>query len=342
VTTGSIVSASFAVQPTPHGVRGPRLRDYTAFGGILRSAIEFPDLSETTGGAPDWILRVDAGPPPECPATPLGERRVGSETYRLSAIPDGLRLEYSHAGTFDITNGGSMLVWHRTAEAQVELARAIVIGPVLALALEAAGDFCLHGSAVAIGDRAIGFLAPKHHGKSTLAVALAAAGAQFIGDDTLALRRGRPTVLRRGIGSMRLWRDAASALRVGLICDTVIPGVKITACGFPGTTATPSTLPLDAIYILDPVVESETTIAAERERMSPSAAAVSLAHHTKLPDSLVGIRAAGLRLRSAATVAATVPVYSLRIARSFAKLPFVVEQLFAWHNAASTSTDITS
>jgi hypothetical protein len=319
------------------------MRDYGAFGGTLRSAIDFPELGECVAGSPDWTLHAMGGAPSMCDATPLGERKVGSEVYRLAAIPGGLRLEYSHAGTFDIVDGGSSIHWYRVPDAQVELVRAIVLGPVLALALEASGHFCLHGSAVAFGDRAVGFLAPKHHGKSTLAVALAAAGARFVGDDTLAVRPGSPAMLRPGIGSVRLWRDAAIALRVGLLCNTVIPGVKITAAGFHEPMAQRHALPLAAIYVLDPVVvdvesrDAGTSLIGDpttRHRLNPAAAAVSLAHHTKLPDSLVGIRAAAMRLRGAASIAATVPVYSLRIARDFARLPEAVQQLFAWHSAA--------
>ena len=36
----------------------------------------------------------------------LGVREIGPERYQLSRTPRGLRLEYSHAGTFDISDGG--------------------------------------------------------------------------------------------------------------------------------------------------------------------------------------------------------------------------------------------
>jgi hypothetical protein len=342
----AVSPASLLDRPVDIGFAPPlAMRDYGAFGGTLRSAIDFPELGERIAGSPDWTLHAVNGAPSLCDATPLGERKVGGETYRLAAIPGGLRLEYSHAGTFDIVDGGSSIHWYCVRDTQLELVRAIVLGPVLALALEASGHFCLHGSAVAFGDRAVGFLAPKHHGKSTLAVALAAAGARFVGDDTLAVRPGSPAILRPGIGSVRLWRDAAIALRVGLLCDTVIPGVKITAAGFHEPIVQRQALPLAAIYVLDPVVidaepRGDGTWPAggptTRHRLNPAAAAVSLAHHTKLPDSLVGIRVAATRLRGAASIAATVPVFSLRIARDFARLPEAVQQLFAWHSADAT------
>jgi hypothetical protein len=319
----------------PYSAPAAAMSAYAAFGGTLHSAIHFPELRPASGDAADWTLRVATGAPTDVAAALLGERLVGRETYRLWAITGGLRLEYSHAGWFDIRAQGAELIWYPGADAPLELVRAIILGPVLALALEAAGSFCLHGSAVAIAGRGVGFLAPKHHGKSTLALALASAGAQLVGDDTLAVTPGSPALLRPGIASVRLWNDAASALRVAEICDTVIPGVKSTATGFAETLVARHTVPLDAIYVLDPVLEGDTMNAAARIRLQPGAAAVSLAHHTKLPDSLVGLRAAGLRLRMAVAVASTVPVYTLRIARSFALLPAAVEQLMVWHDVVA-------
>jgi hypothetical protein len=312
---------------------GPSLRDYSAFGGTLRSELHFPELPEVFVDAADWTLTESNRRPQDDDVVALGSRVVGSETYRLAAIPGGLRLEYSHAGCFDITAGGSRIVWYPGVDPQLELARAVVIGPVLALALEAAGSFCLHGSAVAFAGRGVGFLAPKHHGKSTLAVALAAAGAVFIGDDTLAIAPGSPALVRPGIGSVRLWEDAASELRIADLCGTVIPGVKTTATGFRESALLRHAVPLEAVYVLDPLPPEEMAEPARRIRLHPGAAAVSLAHHTKLPDSLVGLRAAGLRLRAAVAVAATVPVYTLQLARRFDLLPGVVDQLFAWHGA---------
>jgi hypothetical protein len=334
----TFVGAEVAGRLTPDHVARPTTCDYVAFGGTLRSELVFPELRESFTGGPQWTLRIAVGQPLGTGGVPLGERRVGSETYRLWAIPAGLRLEYSHAGWFDITAGGSQILWYPGADPQPELVRAIVIGPVLALALEAAGSFCLHGSAVAFAGRGVGFLAPKHHGKSTLAVALSSAGAQFVGDDTLAVSPGSPATLRPGIASVRLWEDAARALHVTELCETVIPGVKTTATGFRDAVQVRHAVPLEAVYVLDPVPAADAEHPARRARLHPAAAAVSLAHHTKLPDSLVGIRTAGMRLRMAVAVASTVPVYTLHIARSFTLLPAVVQQLFEWHGDVSAPT----
>jgi hypothetical protein len=111
----------------------------------------------------------------------------------------------------------------------------------------------------------------------------------------------------------------------------VIPGIKTTATGFPAEALLRDTAPLEAVYVLEPMSASETELPVRRTRLPAAAATIALAHHTKLPDSLVGYQAAGKRLGGAATVASSVPIYTLQIARSFALLPAVVDGLFAWH-----------
>ena len=305
--------------------------DYPVLGGILRSELPFPELAlAAPGAAPTWTLRAGPGEPPACPLVPLGERRVGSERLRLWETPAGQRLEYSHAGTFDLLPGGEV-AWYRNAASAPELVRAIVLGPVLALALEAAGCLCLHGSAVAVDGRAIAFLGPKHAGKSTLATALAAAGARLISDDVVPLIPGATTTVRAGVACVRLWDDAARHLRVETLCPTVIPGIKTTVSGFERAVRPEGVTRLAAVYLLSPA--SPGSAPAVRTPLARPAALVALAHQTKLPDSLVGFRAAGGQLRNAATVVGSTPVYTLQVARDFGALAGVVDQMMDWHAA---------
>jgi len=57
---------------------------------------------------------------------------------------------------------------------------------------------------------------------------------------------------------------------------------------------------------------------------------VALARHTKLPDSLIGLRAAGSQLAAAAKVAAAVPVWRLHLVRDMTRLEEIVHQLIEW------------
>jgi hypothetical protein len=317
-----------------------RMRDYRVFGGVLRSQLEFPELEPSVGGAPTWLLRVGESAPERPGATIRGERQIGPERYRLLALDEGARLEYSHAGVFELSFARGEIVWYPNGydETQRELARSIVLGPVLALALEAAGHLCLHGSAVALRDGAVAFVAPKHHGKSTLAMALARAGARFISDDTLALRPGTPTLLHPGVTSARLWDDTARELRVGELCERVVTGVKTTAAGFSADRVARAPVPLSAVYLIEPEYADEAKVPVRRTILTRPQAAATLAQQAKLPDSLVGYTAAGLRLSTAVRLASSVSVYRLHVARNFGLLPEVVKQIVDWHGGIVAPT----
>lgn len=310
--------------------RPPRRR-FSAFGGVLAADLEFPELLLLDVSAePHWVMRISENAPPVVEVSALGERRVGLESYSLSRTPTGFRLEYSHAGVFDLSEDGTEIVWYRRADAIEELVRSIILGPVLALSLELSGLFCLHGSAVAIGHQAIVFLGPKHHGKSTLATALTVAGARLIADDLVVIAPGTPAMVRPGVPSVRLWDDAVGALPVHALCNTVIRGVKTTVSGFAERAFTRGELPLAAIYLLDPVAPREA-FACARTRLPLVAAAIGLAHQTKLADSLIGMTAAGAKLASAAKLATSVPIWTLTSARDLGRLPAVVAQVMEWH-----------
>jgi hypothetical protein len=318
------------------------LRHYAVFGGVLCSELEFPELEITHDvERTSWTLHVERCAPPNLELTPLGERQLGRETYKLWRTPMGLRLEYSHAGVYDISADGSRMSWYERADALPELVRNIVLGPALALALELAGFLCLHGSAVVLADQGLVFLGPKHHGKSTIASALTVAGARLVGDDLVAVAPGPPAMVRPGVPSVRLWGDTANALPMHGICESLIPGVKTTATGFAGRALTRGQVPLAAIYVLEPAHKTSEA-PCRRTGLPPVSAAIAVAHQTKLADSLIGMRAAGAQLSAAVKVAATVPVFTLAVTRDLARLPELVEQIFAWHDLGRTSPNMTS
>lgn len=305
---------------------------YSVLGDVLESELAFPDLPEVANGRGRWRLTIGHGEPPPHPMAPLGSRTLGPERYRLWQGEVGFRLEYSHAGTFEIREGGRNVVWYPSPEADPELARAIVLGPVLALALEIAGELCLHGSAVTAGAGAIAFLGGKYHGKSTLATALTAAGATLVSDDIVAIRPGAGS-MRPGVASVRLWEDSAAALRVSDLCERVTPGIKTTASGFGESIPATTRLPVHALYLLSPEPADADPRPCWRTPLRGPAAAVGLAHQTKLPADLVGRGRAGLQLGLAAAVAARVPVMRLHVVRDLSRLDATVAQLMEWHGA---------
>jgi len=324
-----LTATALRANPTPSDRE--LLRDYAAFGGVLRSEIAFPELEIARRATrPDWTLLVELSRPSPHALTPLGERQVGAEHYRLWRAADGLRLEHSHAGTFDVSADGRYIRWYHQREALPELVRTIVLGPAIALALELAGFLCLHGSAVSLDGRASAFLAPKYFGKSTLATALTAAGGRLLADDLLVVNAGTPVTVRPGVASVRLWADTAAALPLDAISQTLIHGVKTTVTGFRDEALARTPTALGDIYLLSPVRADAGAPPVARTRLGPMEAAIALARHTKLPDSLVGLRAAGSQLATAAKVAASVPVWRLHVVRDMSRLEAIVRQLIEW------------
>jgi hypothetical protein len=122
----------------------------------------------------------------------------------------------------------------------------------------------------------------------------------------------------------------AATLPLGAVCDTLIHGVKTTLTGFTDEALAMTPTLLGAIYVLSPVAKEATTGVAWRELLAPSSATIALAHQTKLPASLVGLRAAGSQLKAAAAVAATVPVWTLHAVRDVARLGSLVRQIIEW------------
>lgn len=304
---------------------------YAAFGGVLRSAIEFPELHAVAEVAvPDWTLLVADTPPVGEPIEFLGKRELHGEWYQLSRLENGLRLEYSHAGMFDVSTDGAVIVWYRI-DTLLELVRSIVLGPAIALALELSGFFCLHGSAVVLDRGAVAFIGPKYFGKSTLAAALVATGARLVGDDLLAIRPGVPTAVRPAVPSVRLWPDMVAALPLDGLCDTLIEGVKTTR-QFTDRAVAINESKLTAIYLLSPIARDAGSgrPVVCRTRLGPIDAAVALAHQTKLPSTLVGSLHAGSQLAKAAAVAGDVPVWKLSTVRDVARLGEVSQHIISW------------
>jgi hypothetical protein len=315
----------------------PLAGHYFLFGGCLRSQLEFPDLTPLPFRAdPDWELSVDLTAPP-APIELLGSRMIAPEwVFRYYRVKDGLRLEYGRTGSYDILSGGRRIVWYRESDPEdvshlLEMARAIVLGPVMAVALDQAGKLCLHGSAVAIGAGAVAFLAPKFHGKSTLALSLTAAGARLITDDLVAIEPGSVPLVLPGVHSVRLMDDIAALLGPWFSGATMHAGFKQTLTNLPERGLAWEPARLTAIYVLTPMSKLEDNRPAARDILPPARAAASLALQKKLTDELTGYSDAGSVLARISSVASTVPVYSLRIVRDLERLPDVVREIMAWH-----------
>lgn len=305
--------------------------DYALYGGILRSALELPEFARITGGEPDWVLRPSNGEPPGDHGALLGKEDIGGITVWHYRRTDGYRIEYEHLGLFDVLDEGREIVWHRPSgpveDAVVGLA---VAGRVLATALHSAGALCLHASAVAFGDRAIAFIAPKFHGKSTLALALRGVGAQLVTDDMLPVELGPPVMVRPGVQNVRLFRDSLHRIDPRESRISVGPGGKHVLTGLAERTLMLSRARLVAVHVLQPAPSLPGGLAVRRERLADVPAALMMVVHAKL-GAVLGRSEGSVVFDRAARIARSVPVYNLHVARDYALLPEVVAQLRDWY-----------
>ncbi|MDQ6887075.1 MAG: hypothetical protein M3068_07235 [Gemmatimonadota bacterium] len=307
---------------------------YSIFGGCLASDIPFPQLRSLPPTTPRWTLRVATTPPDRSAAELIGEHAV-SDTIRLrvSRLAGGFRLHYSDTGTFDIVADGREITWSPEAGARLEDVRDCVIGRVFATALHASHLFCLHGSAVAVNGRALAFLAPPFHGKSTLALALARDGARLITDDTVVVEPGAIPVVWPGVHSVRLFSDSADRLERREIPASTGFTAKHHVSNLPDAQLMFERTTLEAIYLLTPTFDLPTHLASRRTALAGVPAAVSLLAHLKL-GPVLGKSEAPILMERAVALADRVPVYRLEIARDFAQLDAAVAQLMVWHGDA--------
>jgi len=307
------------------------MNSYQVFGGVLRSELEFPELDPATRADGDWTLTVTTSPAPDVPlGAPLGEDTVDQGVMvRSYATPAGFRLAYDDTGVFDVTAGGHDIRWHRPAAVDLEAGRLDVLGRVLALALHAEGWLSLHGSAIALAEGAVAFLAPKGNGKSTLAFALMRAGAALMTDDTVVIDSGGPATVRPGVQSVRLFRDSADWLSAPApIAGT--SDIKATFGQLSDDARRLTRAPLAALYLLESVPGGTIAEPLARERLEGPAAVFGLLGQTKI-GALLGGAEAPTVFAAVVGLAERSPIYKLRVARDYDRLGVVVERIMAWH-----------
>jgi hypothetical protein len=306
---------------------------FRVFGGLLDAPFPFPELRTADGDDPtDWTLRVDERALPELAATPVGrDELVPGVEATLARTPLGLRLSFDDTGTFDVNNDGSTLTWYPVAGTDRELVRVDILGRVLAIAVHERGLLSLHGSGVSMGGKGIGFLAPKGSGKSTLALTLASHGARLLTDDTLPVDPAKGLAYP-GVHSVRLWTDAAERFaelgdwRQGL-------SDKRTFDLLPDSLVQHEAVPLGALYELVPVERpaGEKGELVRRTPLPAAHAAVTLMSHSKLGPLMGGAESMRIFDRCA-TIASTIPVYRLEVARDLESVDKVGETIARWHS----------
>lgn len=312
------------------------MRTYQVFGGALRSDIEFPELRTIESDAPSWTLRTRSHAPALTSAASLGRAEVIPGFFvELFRHAQGFRFVFDDTGIFDISENGRDIDWTPGPHYEESWVRADVTGRVMAVALHASGHLVLHGSAVSTARGAIAFLAPKFHGKSTLALALARAGAKLLTDDVIPVDPRPPIQAIPGVHQVKLWQDSANHFGVDRETETPRPGSKHLLHDFDDNMISNDRAPLAAIYLLSPVIVKEGAIVPPvvRSRMHSVPSALALVRHSIMGSMLSGTEAQRV-IDRATTVAEEVPVYQLSVAAGMDRIGDTVDQLLAWHGGA--------
>lgn len=215
---------------------------HSAYGLTIASALPLPGLQSGTGRADVF---VDLG-------SPVDQAASDERTIRcVGADEHHCHLTWGGVGELSI-EGGSRIVVHPVSTADQDSLALFVLGAGLGVLLHQRGTLVLHGSGVAIGGLAVGFLGQKGWGKSTTAGALARLGHALLSDELLAIRfdaEGLGWVLPVA-SPIKLWSDAFSTLcPEDMNPARVRPGID--KFYLPAVCAADREYPLDSIYILD-------------------------------------------------------------------------------------------
>jgi hypothetical protein len=308
------------------------MHDFAVFGGVLRTSIDFPELVRSRGTEPSWIFEAGSKPPSLNDATALGVDSVYAnfKVHAFKRQAGGYSLVFDDTGRFDISSDGKRVTWYGGSERMVEAARADIVGRVLPLALHGSGILSLHASAVAIGNEGIAFMAPKFHGKSTLATALVEGGARLITDDVLPVLISEPPICMPGVPLLRLWRDSVQATLGDATAESVPVERKHRVDDLTDEQIQSLPIRFATAYILTPVNELPEGRAVMRESIDSIAATLSLVQHAKLAPLLSGGEAGAL-FSQTASVAGSIRVYDLYVTRDLSRLSEVAQTILRWH-----------
>ena len=302
---------------------------YSVYGSCLESTLEFPELAPIANATPRWRLSMVPELFEMYEPVSVGDELIYGECHaRLFKHRDGHRIVVDDTGAFELETGGHIIAAPKDG-AFPDFVRAHLLGRVLATALFHEGMLPMHGSAVQTNEGVVAFLAPKGYGKSSMALAMAKAGAALVSDDLLPVEARTPPLAWPGIRSLRVREDAVRAVGVDAVGETTREG-KVALHQNAGAMAPDTPLPLAAIFLLAPTTEELGAEAVKRTPLAPVLAAAALVAHVKI-GRMLGPSAASQMLQRAATISSLVPVHQLLITRDLARLPDAAAQILAWY-----------
>jgi hypothetical protein len=215
------------------------LHTYTAFGLGIHSELPLPELAPLPAPC-DLRIRLDGGPTP-----PPGRSRW-LELSREKAL-----LYLEGTGMFKLLEGRE-IVLEPLGEARHSLLRMYLLGTVMAILLYQRGRLALHASSVAIGGRAVAFLAESGRGKSSLAAAMLKRGHLPLSDDVTPVEfAGGTAQVYPGCSYLKVDPQVAALLgQDARRLDPIDPAESKLRWDFPAPR-TPGPIPLTRVFVLE-------------------------------------------------------------------------------------------
>jgi len=192
---------------------------YKAFGLILESEIELPELIPAPGLKPD--VHISLGKVPEhLPKT--NKTGVLYETY-----PGDFLFRLDTVAGYRVRNGNEITI-DPNESAFPEEVRLFLLGSAIGALIHQRGSIPIHGSTIALNDGAMIITGASAAGKSTLAAGLSEKGYSVLADDISVVSPDKEGVFKvyPGIPHLKLWKDVAEHLDYKSHYDKVRPDLE--------------------------------------------------------------------------------------------------------------------
>lgn len=287
---------------------------YTAYGLLIHSDIELPELIEAAGETACAaslrlyirVGKIDRARPPDAdPSAPFW------------ATPDAVFLQYPTAAAYLVCSGREIAI-DPQPEVDPRIVRLFLLGPALAVLLHQRGLLVLHASAVRMNGGAVAFVGDKGMGKSTMAAAMNARGHALVADDIVAIdMAGDVPLAYPGFPQLKLFPESAAQLTADARGLPRLHPEFDKRAARAESNFTQDPLPLAGVFEL---------IDADHEAVEappPQQAFMQLVRHSYLLSLLPQTNGQQSHFRQAVRVAARVPVRRLLRRRSMADLPEV-------------------
>lgn len=233
-----------------------------------------------------------------------GSGRIGNKLRNVECrLKQGnYQLNIAGVGIFIVAMDGSRVTINSTvSNAPPDLIMEALLGPALILAISLRGSYCLHASAVTVGNMAVAFMGDSGSGKSTLAAYLGSqprSGWRQIADDVLPVEPGinHPAVLPH-FPQLKL-----------------LPEAQVTEGQI-------QQIPLIAIYCLKPLADKPDGSATVRtQRCQFKEAMLSLIRHT-VAARLFDAHLLKLHMTFCGDVTGQIPIRNFKFPKQYEFLP---------------------